>query len=123
MFQPNYKQLLQIAYRNHMFVPFVGSGLSASFGMPKWKELLPVLAEEYSFYHIEKEKFDTALADYRYLDAVDCIIDAGVDELDLQRLVARIIRGKVSNLSDEKYKDILAMFKYRYINIFRVFNG
>lgn len=106
MFQANYKHQLQIAYRNHMLVPFVGSGLSAPLGVPKWKELLRELLGEYESYNIDKEKFDTALLDYRYLDAVDCIIDAGVDELDLQRSVSTIIQAKLSKLPEEKPDNI-----------------
>ena len=110
MFQANYKEQLQIAYRNHTLVPFVGSGLSAPFQMPKWSELLKELILEYNTYPVDNNKFDLALDTYRYLDAIDCIIDAGVDELDLQRSVARLFEVKLSNFSethtDNNYIDL-----------------
>lgn len=84
MFQTNYKEQLQIAYRTHRLVPFVGSGLSVPFQMPKWKDLLKDIVIEYNTYPVDKNKLNEALDEYRYLDAIDCIMDADVDELDLQ---------------------------------------
>lgn len=106
MFQANYKNQLQIAHQNHMLVPFVGSGLSAPFRIPTWNELLQDLFEEYSSYPLDKTKFDRALGVYRYLDAVDCLIDAGVDELDLQRSVAKVLQKNLDRLSNEKPDNI-----------------
>jgi len=110
MFQTNYKELLQIAHRNRTLVPFVGAGFSVAFQMPNWSELLKDLTKEYFSYPIDKNKFDTALSINQYLDAIDCIIDAGVDELDLQRSVAKVFQDKVANISvkrpDNNYIDL-----------------
>lgn len=119
MFQTNYKEQLQIAYRTHRLVPFVGSGLSVPFQMPKWKDLLKDIVIEYNTYPVDKNKLNEALDEYRYLDAIDCIMDAGVDELDLQRSVAKFFESKLSNISelqiDNNYTDLLRAKCSKYI--------
>ena len=44
----NYMEELQEAYEKNLLIPVIGSGLSAPFGLPTWRDLIINIADEYS---------------------------------------------------------------------------
>ena len=105
-------QQLKKAYRERRLVPFVGAGLSFPLEMPGWGTLIDDVCNEFDYELLveKKEEIKNLIDNYRYLDAVDEMVETGILEDDLKTAICSAIHRKKKNgvgeLPDNIYKDL-----------------
>jgi len=99
----------------------VGAGLSVPLAMPGWGTLINEICERFDYEGLTRHKDEIfkLISEYRYLDAVDEMLKAGIREEDLKDSICGAIFRKRQMDSDELpdniYKDLAKMNCTKYL--------
>ncbi|MBC1335309.1 ABC-three component system protein [Listeria booriae] len=108
--QLNLKKLKK-DYEDNSIVIFIGSGLSAPYGIPTWKRMIMSIAEEVAQGDLEfiKKAVENDLEKNNYWGAVEALKNyATLGDEDIQQYVCQMISriNADSNKCDNNYKDL-----------------
>lgn len=99
----------------------MGAGLSVPLAMTGWGTLINDICERFDYERLteRKEEILKLISEYRYLDAVDEMMKAGIGEEDLKTSICgAILRKKqleLDELPDNIYKDLAKMNCTKYL--------
>lgn len=100
-------------YQNGLIVPFIGSGLSAPFGIPTWGDMIRSLTEKYADKEFVKDAVGFDLSRYDFWGAIDNLKKyTYIQEEDIQEEVVKLIQEKQIKLEDDflhNYSDLSSM--------------
>ena len=109
---------LQDIYSRALLIPVVGSGISIPFGLPDWKTLIIMAAENFGLDNTEKVMINNLLDKYKFLEAIDIILNSGVSEYEIQQFVSETIKDAKNNCNskvESNYEDLKKMRRLRFI--------
>lgn len=109
---------LRKAYFENRLIPFIGTGISAPFGIPDWGKLISIIADKYIDENISPA-IDKYIKKNDYWKAISVLKDLGnVNEFTLQQEICDIVSSKMSTvIEDQKhnYKDLAEMNFRNYL--------
>ena len=110
-------QIIQECYTRVTLIPVIGSGLSIPFGLPDWRTLIEEAAAHFNVPTDKERKIKELLDSYEFVDAIDVILEVGVDELSLQEFVSEYLLAAKAKASMPKnnYSDLAELSKIRFI--------
>ena len=94
---------LREAYAYNQLVPVIGSGISFTFHLPGWGELIYKIGLNKHFSVDKMDEINRLVDQAQYLDAIDLLLDGKKkEERKIQNNVAEIIKGAKNSINSEK---------------------
>lgn len=111
---------LREAYAYNQLVPVIGSGISFTFHLPGWGELIYKIGLNKHFSVDKMDEINRLVDQAQYLDAIDLLLDGKKkEERKIQNNVAEIIKGAKNSINSEKvdnnYIDLSELKKSRFL--------
>lgn len=111
-------EFLQDFYSRVNLIPVIGSGFSVPFGLPDWGTLVRKAAVQLELEREQQDVMDHFLKEWKYLEAVDVILDTGITEEKLQQTIAEIFsaeKARANTTCVNNYTDLAQMPRLRFM--------